>query len=261
MKEKRNDMQDSWTREQTMIALNVYCKIPFKDSNKNHPLIVKYAKLIDRLPSALNMKIGNIGRLDSKLKERGIVGLKHGAKMEEEVWKEFREHPDRFAFESEQLIASYEKKSIEQSMQIDIDKHIVGEEREALVRQRVNQSFFRAAVLNAYQNKCCISGISCPELIDACHIVNWCDDTANRTNPENGLALNPLFHRAYDKFLLTITADYTIVVSDKMMDNVKENSFREYLKGIHHRKIQLPTHFLPKADFLDMHYQKFIDNQ
>ena len=55
-------MKHNWTREETIIAFNVYCKIPFKDSNKNHPMIKKYAKIIGRSPDALNMKIGNIGK-------------------------------------------------------------------------------------------------------------------------------------------------------------------------------------------------------
>ena len=63
-------MNNNWTREETIIAFNVYCKIPFKDSNKNHPMIIKYANIIGRSPSALNMKVGNLGRLDPKLKEK-----------------------------------------------------------------------------------------------------------------------------------------------------------------------------------------------
>ena len=36
----RNDL---WTREQLIMALNVYFKIPFKDVKEKHPLIQKYA--------------------------------------------------------------------------------------------------------------------------------------------------------------------------------------------------------------------------
>ncbi len=46
-------MVTKWTREETIIAFNMYCKIPFKDSNYTHPMIVKYAKIIGRSPSAL----------------------------------------------------------------------------------------------------------------------------------------------------------------------------------------------------------------
>ena len=51
-------MNNKWTREETIIAFNVYCRIPFKDSNKNHPMIINYAKIIGRAPDALNMKVG-----------------------------------------------------------------------------------------------------------------------------------------------------------------------------------------------------------
>lgn len=62
---------------------------------------------------------------------------------------------------------------------------------EAVIRTRVNQSFFRAAVLAAYNVRCCVTGLSIPELLTASHIVPWSADVKNRTNPRNGLCLNP----------------------------------------------------------------------
>ena len=35
--------KDVWTREQLIMALNVYFKLPFKDVKEKHPLIQKYA--------------------------------------------------------------------------------------------------------------------------------------------------------------------------------------------------------------------------
>jgi len=61
---------DLWTREQLIMALNVYFKIPFKDVKEKHPLIQKYAPLIGTTPTALKMKIGNFGRLDPTLKAK-----------------------------------------------------------------------------------------------------------------------------------------------------------------------------------------------
>lgn len=46
-----------WTREETIVAFSVYCKIPFKSSSKTHPMIIKYANILGRSPSALNMKV------------------------------------------------------------------------------------------------------------------------------------------------------------------------------------------------------------
>jgi putative restriction endonuclease len=78
--------KNNWTKEETIVAFNVYCKVPFKKSSKSNPTIIKYANIIGRSPSSLNMKVGNFGRLDPELKRQGIVGLSHGSKFEDEVW-------------------------------------------------------------------------------------------------------------------------------------------------------------------------------
>ena len=249
---------DKWTREETIIAFNLYCKIPFKSSSKTHPLVIKYAEIIGRSPSALNMKIGNIGRLDPDLKSQGIKGLTHGAKEELAVWDEFYGNPELLAYESERLIAQFSGKSIEESTDIKIIDLPQGKEREVLIRQRVNQSFFRAAVMNSYNFRCCISGIQKSELVEACHIVDWSEDEANRTNPRNGLCLNPFFHKAYDKLLISITPDFNIIISDSLIENTDSNNTRTYLSQLNGSKIHLPDRFLPQKDLLEKHHKKYL---
>ena len=249
---------NNWSREETIVAFNIYCKIPFKSSSKNNPIVIKYANILGRTPSALNMKIGNIGRLDPDLREKGILGLTHGAKMEEEVWNEFYNNPEKLAYESERLIAEFSKKTIEEIGEIDINDLPIGKEREVFIKQRINQSFFRTVVLNSYDFRCCVSGVKNVELLEACHIVDWALDPINRTNPKNGLCMNPFFHRAYDKHLLSITPDLTIVVSDKLLQNVDSESFKEYLNNLSGKKICLPNKFQPQKDFLEIHYNKYL---
>lgn len=250
---------NKWTREETIVAFNVYCKIPFKSSSKTHPIIIKYANLLNRTPSALNMKIGNIGRLDPDLKRQGISGLVHGAKMEEEVWNEFYGNPELLAFESEKIIARLTNQSIEMSTSIRTDDLPQGRERSVIIKQRVNQSFFRSTVMSAYNFHCCISGVNIAELLEACHIVDWSQDERNRVNPKNGLCMNSFFHKAYDKHLLGITPDMRIVVSEKLLQGSTEISFFNYLKTIDGKKILLPDKFLPQKELLEIHYNKFIN--
>lgn len=249
---------NKWTREETIVAFNVYCKIPFKSSCKTHPMIIKYAKLLGRSPSALNMKVGNIGRLDPNLKAQGIKGLDHGAKMEEEVWNEFYDSPELLAFESEKIIAHLANQSIEVSTSIKTDDLPIGEERSRIIKQRVNQVFFRSAVMSAYNFHCCISGVSVTELLEACHIVAWTKDKKNRTNPQNGLCLNPFFHKAYDKHLLGITPDMKIVISEELLSRTTEESFLSYLKALNGKSILLPDRFPPLQELLAIHYNEFI---
>lgn len=248
---------NSWTREETIVAFYVYCKIPFKDSSKSHPIIKEYAQILGRTPSALNMKVGNIGRLDPDLQKKGITGLAHGAKMEEEVWKEFYNNPELLALESEKIIAKLQGKSVEENIEIDTNKLPQGKEREIIIKQRINQSFFRMTVLSAYNNKCCISGIGNMELLEACHIVDWSNDIVNRTNPKNGLCMNPFFHKAYDKLLMAISPDLTIIISDELLQNTNNEKFEKYLRSINGEKITMPNKFFPEKEFLQIHYEKF----
>ena len=96
-------------------------------------------------------------------------------------------------------------------------------------------------------------------LLEACHIVDWPEDEKNRTNPKNGLCLNAFFHKAYDSHLLGITPDLQIVVSEELLHNATEKSFRRYLDEINKRKIMLPDRFLPQRELLDIHYKKFLN--
>lgn len=246
-----------WTREETIVAFNLYCKIPFKDCNKTHPIIRKYAEILGRTPSALNMKIGNIGRLDPDLRKKGIVGLSHGAKTEEEVWESFSNNPELLAYESEKIIADLLGQNIEENIKFNTEYLPQWKEREVIVKQRVNQSFFRMTVLSSYNNQCCISGVGNPELLEACHIVDWSDDIVNRTNPKNGLCMNPFFHKAYDKLLFAISPDMIIYISDELLQRISNDKFEKYLKSINGERITMPDKFFPDKDFLQIHYERF----
>lgn len=251
-------MASTWSREETIVAFYVYCNIPFRKSNKTHPTIVEYANIIGRTPSALNMKIGNIGRFDPTLKAQNITGLGHGAKMEEDIWNEFNNDPSALAYECEAIIAKLRGLDIESSAHIDTNTLPPGVSREQVVRQRINQSFFRNAVLSSYNFTCCISGVQNERLLEACHISSWADDERNRINPCNGICLNPFFHRAFDYFLISFNPDdYTIEISPKLIAEAKETSFKSYLESLQNRAIILPSRFFPDKSLLASHYSKF----
>ena len=247
----------NWTREQTIVALNIYCKIPFKNSSARHPLVIEYAKLLGRTPAALNFKIGNLGSFDPVLRVKGIVGLGHTSKMDEMVWNEFFDNPEKLAYESEKIIADLRHLTVEESAAIDLNDLPEGAERSAVTRQRINQQFFHDAVLCSYEDCCCITGIGNRQLLEACHISSWRDDIKNRTNPKNGLCMNPLFHRAFDRFLFTVTPDYKIEISERMIDNTSATPFRNYLVSIQGNNIIMPEKFSPDPNLLAIHYEQY----
>lgn len=241
-------MKNNWTREETIVAFNIYCKIPFRSSNKNHSTIIKYAKLIGRTPSALNMKIGNLGRLDPELKKRGITGLVNGSKLEEEVWQEFHGNWDELAFESERIISKLQGNSIEEEVK---ENYPDGRDNVKSIKTRVNQSFFRSSVLSAYNSKCCVTGINIPTLLVASHIIPW-RENIERTNPRNGLCLNPLHDKAFDQGLITLNENYELVISEKVLQS-KNEGIQDYLIKTQNKQIELPDKFYPSQEFLEFH--------
>lgn len=108
-----------------------------------NPKVLELAQLLGRTAGSVSMKLSNFARLDPALQARGIVGLQRGAKGEKEVWDEFREQPEALAFESQLLLAKKLGKRVEDVAQIRTDDlPREGLEREAVIRVRVNQSFF-----------------------------------------------------------------------------------------------------------------------
>ena len=106
------------------------------------------------------------------------------SKVDEEIWNEYYGKWDLLAYESEQILADYKNKPIEISSGIDLSNiPSEGKEREAIIKARVNQKFFRAMVLACYDSKCCITGIDIPQLLIASHIRPWSFDIPNRMNP------------------------------------------------------------------------------
>ncbi len=243
---------NKWTREEEIIVFNLYCKIPFQKSSKNHPDVIRIANLIGRSPSAVNMKIGNFGSFDENLKSQGITGLTNASKLDKQIWDEFNGQWEELAYISERLIADLESRSLELTVK---EKNIpVGTDRITTAKQRVNQSFFRKAVLSSYSFACCITGLNNTDLLIASHIKPWKDSTeSERTNPCNGLCLNALHDRAFDKGLLTVLPNYTICISDKITDIFDGDAVQRFFKVYNGRKIIVPNKFLPKREFLQYH--------
>ena len=200
------------------------------------------------------MKIFNLAFHDKKK----AGGLKHGAKLDKEIWEEFYVRPEELIYESEQARASFEDKKADESFE---DSNIIddivadfpeGKEREQIIRARVNQGFFRRAVLTAYENRCCITDLENPKLLIASHIVPW-SKNRGRLNPHNGLCLNALHDRAFDCGLITVKPDGIIVISELLREEAQNCRESAFVVGQAGKKIRMPEKFKPSKEFLDYH--------
>lgn len=253
--ERNGAPRRDWTRDELIVAFNLYCKLPFGKIHTRNPQIIELAKALGRTSSAVSWKLANFARLDPSLRKRNVIGASHGARAEVEIWKEFNDNWGKLVFESERLLRKISARNV--MVPVDLPE---GATREATVRVRVNQGFFRAAVLAAYDARCCITGLSVPELLNASHIIPWSVDIRNRTNPQNGLCLNAIHDRAFDLGLVTVTPDLKVKVSAKLKALSADGSVREFFLRWDHHAVSPPNHFVPAAEFLRYHNEHIFQH-
>ena len=251
-------MRINWTREESILAINLYCKIPFGKIHQNNPEIIWLAKLIGRTPGAVGWKLVNYAHIDPSLDR---MGASHVARIDREIWAEFYQNWDKLAYESEIILARLKNESLEKSSGINISDILKeGKEKEQLIKTRVNQSFFRKTILASYDCTCCITGINESALLVASHITPWAIDILNRLNPRNGICLNSLHDRAFDQGLITITKDFKVKVSNKILSS-KNDGIKKFISYFENQTIHLPSRFLPDKDLLEYHNKMIFKSE
>lgn len=246
--------QKLWTRVELILAINLYCKTPFGRLHQLNPEVIKLANLLGRTPGAVAYKLVNFASLDPSLQARGIKGASNASNLDKEIWKEFFNNWDELPYESEKLLAKIEKTTIEKLNHIKEDElPKEGKTREQVVMVRVNQAFFRSAILASYNNTCCITGLQQSEFLIAGHIKPWSIDEKNRLNPQNGIAINALHDKAFEIGLITITTDLKIKVSSSLLKQKKSKPIDKYFLKYDGQNIIKPSRFLPEIEFLKYH--------
>lgn len=215
-----------WTREELILALNLYLKLPFGQMHSRTPEIIHLANLISRTPNSVAMRLTNFASVDPFHLQRGIKGLEGGKKQVKPIWDEFIDNREELLFESERILAGKEHIGIEDKFAEALQdiRSSKGEDKMREVRTRVNQYVFRRIVIANYGGKCAITGIDIPDLLLASHIIPWSKNEQERLNPENGICLSPLYDRAYDKGYIGINESFEVIVSS----TIKEKHSLDY---------------------------------
>ena len=146
---------------------------------------------------------------------------------------------------------SYKEKIIELKNMVDENTF----QEEIFIRS----GLFKREIPKMYNNTCAVSGLRISavaniSMIDACHIVPFSegfDDTLT-----NGIALCPNLHRAFDRGLISISDNYTVLLNSNFVEN--ENSVFN-LSQFAFKQIILPysNKLYPGLNNLALHRQKF----
>lgn len=239
-----------WTRKELIVAFNLYCQLPFGKIHSRNPLIIKVAEKLKRTPSSLAMKMLNFASLDPLIKKSGRHGLGNASSADRAIWEEFHHDWEKMALESQRFLVQAD--ALPPEKLLPKLKDYAGETRRTTTEVRLKQNFFRQAVLNSYQNRCCITGLDDPRLLIASHIVPWSKDKANRLNPQNGLCLSALHDKAFDQGLITVTPELTIKVSPSLQAS-KSAFCKTTLLSLESKSIHSPEKFMPLPDLLTYH--------
>jgi len=244
-----------WTKEELILAFSLYLKLPFGKFHHGNPEIIHLANILNRTSNSIAMRLSNFASVDPYHQNRGVIGLPGGKKQVEPIWNEFINNKEELLFESEKILADFEKQTIEiKFSEILIGtENLKGENKVREVKTRVNQNVFRQIVLANYNRKCAITGIDMPDLLVASHIIPWSQNEEERLNPENGVCLSALYDRAYDKGLIGITEKYQILLSTELKAKEKKDFYPFTFGNITGLTLQLPQKYLPRKEFLQFH--------
>lgn len=256
-----------WTRDELLIALNLYRKLSFGQMHGRNPAIVALAEKLGRTSGSIAMKLCNFASLDPALHQRGLAGA---SELDRTVWKEFSSNETELAPQSEdalrRLFGAQEEDEVEVVKEGGIRVRRVLQiptgpsERMASVKVRRTQQYFRQVILNAFDWRCCVTGNPVPELLVASHILPWGGFELERVNPQNGLCLSKLHDAAFDSGLITFDGDRRLVLSKRLKSYLPHDSLRQSFTAFEGKRFNVPDDSLPpKPEFL-AHHRKHIFN-
>lgn len=254
-----------WSRAELLILLNLYEKIPFGKFDQSNPVLIDVAARMGRTPGSVAMKLSNLASLDERLAARGIKGLSGASTLDRAVWAEFFADHESLAPESEALLAELMTGNADAPIEVRPELITVQPQPEgptessATVTVRRGQRYFRQAVLNAYGGRCGITGLAVRELLIASHIVPWNQAEQHRLDPQNGIALNALHDKAFDRGLITFDTDLRLVLAPSLRDHFANATVAQNFKAYEGKPLAIPAEAAgPKAEYLDWHRTKLF---
>lgn len=250
--------RQAWTEKELLVVMNLYCRLPFGQCNSRNRLVKAAAETLGRTAGAVSRKLGNFASLDPRHQARGVGGLPNSSKLDRKIWSEFQKDWSAMAVESD-LIFEDRIKNVDSNEALLIKSPAGQTESEATTKSRRIQNFFRRAVLSSYNFQCALTGLSIPELLIASHIIPWSENENRRADPTNGLCLNALHDKAFDRYLVTFDEEYRLLVSNKLKNNTLSWIEKECFVKMEGCALKLPHRFAPDPNALEQHRSRFFD--
>lgn len=246
-----------WSEEETKLALYLYFQLPFGQLHKGNKEIQALADTLGRTHSSVAMKLVNFASLDSKITATGRKGLSGASKLDRAVWHEFSANWTREVVDAERQWSKHGIVPVtvgvaESVTPFSFEPYKGASTVERVVEQRKGQDFFRRAVLANFDNRCCVTGIAEPQLLNASHILPWKFDVEHRHNPANGLAMSATFDRAFDRGLISFDENRRLILSHSLTSH-PDRTTRNHFSAYQGEEMAGTRRFEPSSKFLAWH--------
>jgi hypothetical protein len=236
-----------WTRSELILVFDLYCSTPFGQLHQRNPDIVRLATDLGRSPGAIAMKAVNFASLDPRQVERGIKGLSNVSQLDRDVW-------DSLTSDWSGYLEQLDEARLEYSISLEEDETVpVATESVATRVERRAQGYFRKVVLSSYGNVCAMTGLAMPSLLNASHIMPWSHDVARRLDPTNGISLNVLHDRAFDRGLISFNNELELLISPRLRDIPSNDFLQAAILRLSAQRLRLPDRFAPSVQALEYH--------
>ncbi len=252
-----------WTRDELLVALNLYHKLTFGQLHARQPVIVALAERLERGANSVAMKLCNFASLDPTLKLRGIKGLAGASALDRAVWSEFHADLNEAVPASEGALRALF--GVDESSELEVLPKYgvrVGKrppqgptETTGNVKLRRGQEYFRDAVLNNFGGRCGVTELAVRELLVASHILPWGTHVSERLNVRNGLCLSRLHDAAFDRGLIAFDEKLRLVLSPRLKAELPQRSVAENFGAYAGEMLRFPDDAAqPEMAFLSKHH-------
>lgn len=256
-----------WSEDEIVLALAFYCNQPpsNRDGHGRSKPLNLLADALGRKPGSVGLKLANIFACDPSMAKLGKKGLERGSSLDAKIWNRFQDNwdllPEAVLDSILKIIPKELQESVfdillpsnvsaESSLQSASCKRVLPNQKD---RKAFSKMFFKQTVLNAFGNRCCLTGIGDKNLLIAARIKPVSQDSsAELAQPTNGLCFDILHGQAFEQGLATVMAsDFTFHVSTRLQRN--DSWYVRFFEPYEGKAIELPKGFRPNVEFLQFH--------
>ena len=238
--------RQNWADTEVREALALYLVTDFGRFHARNPAIIRLALRLGRTPDAVALKLSDLAALDDSLSQKGMA---NASSTDRDVWRAFLADPSSAERAYAAQIQPEPAPGLSEAAgQFD---HRGGNALRPGM-QRIGQDLFRRTVLTSYGSRCALTGAEDLRVLTASHILPWAEAPQHQMWPTNGICLNALHDRAFDRHMISFDEDWRLMISPTVPPETRKLLER----GVTGR-LTMPRRFQPDASFMAQHRARF----